>query len=291
MTARGKADQAADSPVVDRLGRAGFAALGTTYLLIGWVAAQLAFGARPSGQANQKGAFEALVKQPFGRVLLVVMLMGLLAYVGYLAVTAAKGEPDEPEPGKQRIAVRAGSASRAACYVVVAYSALTVLIAKHSSAGSGSGAGLIGKPHGRWLIGLIGAGLVVGGVALAVTGVMRRFEKHLKTAQMSPATRHTVTLLGVIGTCARGAAFALTGGFFLHAAWVFDPQQAEGLDASLRDLLQHTGGRTVLVLIALGLLVFGAFCWCEARWRRTGREGSLTAPASPQPAEAAARTR
>lgn len=267
-----QADRAARSTTVDRVGRAGFAALGTTYLLIGWIAAQLTWGSRPSGKADQRGAFQALARQPYGRVLLVVLVVGLVGYVVYLAVTAGWGEPDEPMPGPQRVAVRAGSAARALGYVVVTYAAVTVLIQKRSSAGSGSGAGLIGKPYGRWLIGLIGVGLVVGGVALAVVGALRRFEQHLKTEQMSAPTRTVVTVCGVVGTVARGLAFALTGVFFVHAAWVFDPQEAQGLDASLRDLLQHTGGRTALALIAFGLLVFGLFCWCEARWRRTGRE-------------------
>jgi Domain of Unknown Function (DUF1206) len=270
--AREQANRAARSTTVDRVGRAGFAALGTTYLLIGWIAGQLALGSRPSGKADQRGAFQALARQPYGRVLLVVLVVGLLGYVVYLAVTAVWGEPDEPKPGPQRLAVRAGTAARALGYLVVSYAALTVIIQKRSSAGSGSGAGLIGKPYGRWLIGLIGIGLVAGGLALAVTGMMRRFEKHLKTGQMTMSTRKVVSALGVVGTVARGLAFALTGAFFVHAAWIFDPQEAQGLDASLRDLLRHTGGRTALAAIAVGLLVFGLFCWCEARWRRTGRE-------------------
>ena len=259
------AERATDTPAVRRLGRVGYAALGTTYLLIGWITLQLAFGARPSGRADQRGAFQALAKQPAGGVLVTIMIAGLAAYALYLAIVAAVGEPGEPAPGKKRLVVRASCAARAISYLVVAYSALTVLIAKQSSAGSGSGAGLIGKPGGRWLVGAIGAGLVIGGLTLAVTGLMRRFEKHLQP--LPPDRRRVVVGLGIVGTVARGVAFALTGVFFLHAAWVFDPQQAQGLDASLRDLIGHVGGRTALVAIGVGLLMFGLFSWCESRWR------------------------
>ena len=50
----------AQSPVVDKLARAGWAARGTVYILLGWVALQLALKHHSGTQANQKGAFEEL---------------------------------------------------------------------------------------------------------------------------------------------------------------------------------------------------------------------------------------
>ena len=48
---------------------------------------------------------------------------------------------------------------------------------------------LMASTGGRWLVGL--AGLVVAGigVGLVIYGVTKRFEKHLKTGEMSPTTR------------------------------------------------------------------------------------------------------
>ena len=129
--------------------------------------------------------------------------------------------------------------------------------------------------YGRWIVAAIGAGLVIGGLALIVTGLTRRFKKNMKLGEMGPRTRRVVTFLGVVGTAARGAVFATIGWFFLDAAKTFDPNKAKGLDQSLRQIVRQPGGRTILVLIGLGLILFGLYSWCEARWRRTGKEGRL----------------
>ncbi|RZS90020.1 uncharacterized protein DUF1206 [Motilibacter rhizosphaerae] len=271
----GAARRAADSPVVDRVARVGFAARGTTYLLMGWIALQLGLGHHPRQQANQKGAFQELAQQPDGPALLWLLVVGLACYAVYRLVDAVWGGRGEPD-AKKRVAKRVGSAFRAGAYAVLTYGAWAVLQHRSSSAGEGSGAGLMQHSYGRWLVAAIGAGLVIGGVAQVASGITRRFEKHLKTGQMGPRTRRVVEAVGIVGTTGRGVVFAVIGWFFLDAARTFDPKKAEGLDQSLRELVGHGGGRAVLVAIALGLLAFGLYSWCEARWRRTGKEGRLS---------------
>src|SRR4051812_1955767 len=267
-------DEVANSPVIDRFARIGFAARGTTYLLMGWIALQLGLGHHPGAQANQKGAFQELAAQSYGDVLLILMIVGLAGYVIFRACNAIWGERGESQ-GLKRWAKRIGSAGRAIAYGVLAYGAWAVLQHRHSSAGVGSGAGLMKHEYGRWIVAAIGAGLVIGGLALVVTGLARRFKKTMKLGEMGPRTRRVVTFLGVVGTTARGAVFATIGGFFLDAAKTFDPDKAKGLDQSLRHIVRQPGGRTILVLIGLGLILFGLYSWCEARWRRTGKEGRL----------------
>jgi hypothetical protein len=46
------------------------------------------------------------------------------------------------------------------------------------------------------------------------------------------------------------------------------PQQAKGIDSSLRALAVTPAGPWLLVLVAIGLIMFGLFSCCEARWRR-----------------------
>jgi len=46
------------------------------------------------------------------------------------------------------------------------------------------------------------------------------------------------------------------------------PQQAKGLDSSLRGLAATPLGPWLLVLVAIGLIMFGVFSWCEAKWPR-----------------------
>jgi hypothetical protein len=276
----GSARRAANSPVVDRIARVGFAARGTTYLLMGWIALQLGLGHHPKTQANQRGAFQELAQQSYGSLLLWLMVIGLASYALFRAINAIWGERGESS-GLKKWAKRIGSAGRAVAYAVLAYGAYAVLQHRNSSAGVGSGAGLMKHSYGRWLVAAIGIGLIVGGLALVGTGLLRRFKKQLKLGEMSEPTRKFVVAVGTIGTTARGIVFAVVGWFFVDAAWRFQPAKAKGLDQSLHEIVRQTGGRTILTALGLGLIVFGVYSWCEARWRRTGKEGSLTGGAYP----------
>ena len=56
------------------LGRAGIAARGVLYLVLGFLAIQFARGEVGSEQVNQTGAFETVAEQPFGKFLLVALI-------------------------------------------------------------------------------------------------------------------------------------------------------------------------------------------------------------------------
>jgi hypothetical protein len=56
--------------------------------------------------------------------------------------------------------------------------------------------------------------------------------------------------------------------FLVVAAVRSQPQQAKGIDSSLRALAATPVGPWLLAIVAIGLVMFGLFSWCEARWRR-----------------------
>jgi hypothetical protein len=85
---------------------------------------------------------------------------------------------------------------------------------------------------------------------------------------MSSRTRKVVEALGVVGTTARGIVFGVIGVFLVVAAVTFDPAKAQGLDGALRKLATTPLGPWLLVAVALGLVIFGVYSWCEARWRK-----------------------
>ena len=105
-------------------------------------------------------------------------------------------------------------------------------------------------------------------MALVVEGVRRKFLKNLQTAQMSARTRRVVEWLGVIGTAARGVVFALAGVLVVEAAVRYKPSKAGGIDKALLTLRNQPFGEFLLILAALGLIVFGIYGLCEARWRK-----------------------
>jgi hypothetical protein len=121
---------------------------------------------------------------------------------------------------------------------------------------------------GRWLIGLVGLVVVGIGVGLAVFGLMKKFEEHLNTGQMSARTRTTVRRLGMAGYTAKGVAYAIAGVLLVVAAATYDASKARGLDGALRTLATASYGPWALSLVALGIAAFGVYCFFQARFRK-----------------------
>ena len=95
-----------------------------------------------------------------------------------------------------------------------------------------------------------------------------RFREDPRLAEMRAATGVIVGWLGRVGGVARGVVFVTLGVFLVVAAVTAQPQQAKGLDSALRSLAATPGGPWLLALDAIGLIIFGVFSFCEARWVR-----------------------
>src|ERR1019366_1255022 len=123
-------------------------------------------------------------------------------------------------------------------------------------------------PAGRWLVAIVGVIIVIGGLALVLEGLRHKFMKQLRTAQMSARTRRVVKWLGTIGTSARGVVFALAGILVIDAAVTHNAAKSGGVDKALLTLRDQPFGPVLLILAALGLVIFGVYGLCEARWRK-----------------------
>ncbi|HEY8300338.1 MAG TPA: DUF1206 domain-containing protein [Jatrophihabitans sp.] len=253
---------------MNALARLGLAARGTIYVLIGVLALLLAFGLK-KGESDQRGALQQLSKQTGGFVLLLIVAVGLAGYALWRLSEAAFGVAGE---GK-KTGPRLQSLVRGLVYVFLAISAFVILIHGHDKSQAKQQQSYTARAMhhtaGRWLVGLIGLIVVVVGAVLVYEGVTRKFEKYFKLGEMSPAARKTTEFLGTVGTAARGIVFAITGVLVVVAAVQFQPKKARGIDSALLALRDTAFGPGLLVVVALGLVMFGLFGFCEARWRRT----------------------
>ena len=265
--ASGTARRAADSPAARALARAGLTARGILYILIGWVAILVAIG-QTSQEADQQGALQLLAGQPFGLVLLWLLGIGFAGYALWRLSEAAFGVTGEGYGAGPRLK----SLIRAVIYAFFAYLTFTII------AGSGGGsqknkqqdmtAKVMHHTGGRWLVGIVGLAIVIAGLVLVAEGVRRKFLKFLELSQLSYRARRFVEWLGTIGTAARGAVFALAGVLVIQAAVAYKPSKAGGIDKALLTLRNQPFGEFLLILAALGLIIFGVYGLCEARWRR-----------------------
>jgi hypothetical protein len=265
---RSTASRAADSKPLEYLARGGFVCYGVIHLLFAWLALQIAFG-KSSGEGDQSGALQIVAKQPAGKFLLVLIIIGMTAMAIWQAFLAAIGESGPQTKGA--MAERVVSGFRAILYLYFAWLAFKVVQGASSSQANSqqqTTTKLMAATGGRWLVGVIGLVVVGIGVGLAVYGLKKKFMEHLKTGEMRPSVRKTIRRLGVAGYTAKGIAYAIAGALLVTAAVTYDAKKARGLDGALREMASYSYGPWLLGLVALGIAAFGVYCFFQSRYRK-----------------------
>ncbi|MFE0456642.1 DUF1206 domain-containing protein [Streptomyces sp. NPDC058914] len=268
---RAEAERAARGSGTRWAAKAGLTARGVIYLLVGALALQIAFGDDKKQQADRQGALAELSGKPFGSVLLWALGIGLVGMALWRLSEVVFGSvgPDGRKAKKRLLAL-----ARCVFYSFVAYSVLAF------AAGSGSGGGssdeqsrdvtarLLEVSGGQWIVGAAGAGVVVAGVWIGARALMRAYRDKMRVGQMSRRVRRLVDVTGVVGGAARGLVFAAAGSFAIRAAVDYEPDEAKGLDDTLRSFAGTPVGPGLLACVAAGLVLFGLFSFAMARWRK-----------------------
>ena len=249
------------------LARAGLVAKGASFGIVGALAIKLAIG--DGGRAtSREGALHALAGETFGEVVLILLVIGFVAYAlwRFVEAWAAPGED------AKKWAKRVGSLGRGLVYAGLAFSAAKIL------AGAGGGgsqnqrahetaATLLSWPGGTWLVGVAGAVVIGVGLWNLYRGLARKFEDKWRTGEMGPTARRWGGRAGTVGHVARAVVFGLIGIFVIRAALEYDPKQAIGLDGALQKLAGAAYGPYLLGLTAAGLIAYGLYCLVDARYR------------------------
>jgi hypothetical protein len=262
------ARRASDSSAMEGLARWGLGARAFLYVVLGLLAGAIALG-RSHQEADQQGALSVLSQQSGGKVLLVLVAIGLFGYALWRLSEAAFGVAGDHGKGP-----RLQSLVRGILYTGLGVTTLTVLHSagttkSQTSKQQSASATLLQHTGGRLLLGVVGVIVVVVGLVMISDGVRKKFLKFLRTSDMSAQQRKVVELAGTLGTCARGAIFALAGGLVVEAAARRDAHKASGLDGALRTLAAQPYGKTLLLIAAAGLVIFGLYGFAEARWHKT----------------------
>jgi len=269
--AAGQARQAAReaAPWVEKAARAGYAAKGVVYALVGILAVQVALGDGGSTEGS-RGALRSLADEPFGQVLLGLIALGLFGYVVWRAVGAFMA-PEGEGTGRRVFYAVSG-----AVYAGLAIWAARLALGGGGGGGEGSGgqgqsmgwtADLMGAPGGRWLVGIAGLALLGYGVQQLYHAYTTQIDERLDLSSMSPTMRQWTIRFGRFGVGARGVVLSMIGGFVLTAAWQADPSEARGLGGALSTLRDQSYGPWLLGLVALGLIAYGIYNLIRARYR------------------------
>jgi Domain of Unknown Function (DUF1206) len=250
------------------LARAGLVARGAIYGIIGVLALEVAFGAGGK-TTNQKGALAEISQQSGGKILLVLMAIGLFGYAFWRLLRAAVGHgPEETDDGKERLKGLASGIAYASLFITC----LSILFGSSSSGGSGhpdkATGGVLAWPGGQVIVAIAGLVLIGVGLFQAYDGLTEKFLEKSKTQEMSEKTEKAFTALGIAGHLARAVVFALIGYFLIKAAIDFDPDKAVSVDGALAALAKPSYGPVLLGIVATGMVAFAAYSVADARYRR-----------------------
>ena len=251
------------------LARFGYGARGVVYCLVGGLALMAALGT--GGQTNgSRGALQSLLAQPFGRILLAAIALGLL---GFAAWRVLEGLTDADHRGAswKALARRGAHVISGGIYASLALFAaglalgLGAMRRTEDQAARDWTAWLLAQPMGPWLVGLVGLAVIGTGLAFMARGWRGSVTDYL----VLPAeARVWAVRLGRLGFIARGAVFVLIGGFLGLAALHSSSSEVRGLGGALASLETQPYGWALLAVVAAGLFAFGLFGFVQARYRR-----------------------
>ena len=271
----GTASRSDTAKWIEALARFGYAAKGTIYALVGILAVQAAFnwGGKVTGTT---GAFETIANQPFGKVMLFLIAVGLVGYVIWRAV-AAIFDPEHDENGAKNVLRRLTYAVSALVYGSLAIAAFRIALSSDSSSGSSGGsnqqtAALLSQPFGRWLVGLVAASAVAYGFYCIYRGIKTKFRKKLKLSEMSQTEESWAIRIGRFGLISKGIVSTIVGYFFAQAARSSDASEAKNTAGALQVIQQQPFGAVLMGIIAFGMLAYGLHLIIQARYRRISPE-------------------
>lgn len=253
------------SPLV-MLARAGYAARGVMYLIIGYFAVLAAIGAGEN--KDTKDALETVLAQPFGWGLLLLLFVGLIGYAGWRTVQAF-ADADNHGRSAKGLVIRAGLLASALVHLGLAVFAGALIFGFSKSGGS--------DPSASWLASAERAGFrqaliftaalipIAVGLAHLVKGWRADFCKRLECDRDTMDTLLPVCRAGLL---ARGVVFLIIGGMLIYAGRAYDLARTPGVKDALDATRQAPFGWALLLAIGLGLIAFAVYSFTEAVYRK-----------------------
>jgi hypothetical protein len=276
--ARSVSDDVEVSDSYETVARAGYAAKGLVYAVIGvlaFLAAMTSFGVGSGGQTSGTSeALRFLDQGMLGRIVLALVALGLIGYVLWRFVQAFV-DPENVSDEDGGMLKRGLYFVSGLAYTLLAVRAVQLVLDPGSGGGGGSSGGtqsmtetLLQQPFGQWLVGAVALAIAARGIMQARKAYKSDFFENLRyTEELS---HRTVRRIGQVGLSARAGVFLMVAGFLVWAALDENSRHARGLEGSLDTLAGMTGGPWLLAAAGIGLVAYGLFQGIKARYRVIG---------------------
>jgi hypothetical protein len=254
---------------LEPLARLGYASKAAIYAIVGALAIMTAAN-RGGRITDTTGALRVVLRQPFGRMLLVVLAGGLCGYAAWRLFDAVL-DPDRHGTDASGLITRIGNAIRGCIYGALGVDAIQLLRGSGRSRGDEAEmwtARLLEFPFGGVLVGVVGAVIAVYGVSELFAGLRGRDDEKVEWPAIRSDWRRPLQRISRFGVGVRGGLIATLGVFLVRAALSHNPDQAAGSRESMLRLGSLVDGRWFLAVLAAGVLAYAVDQAVHARHRR-----------------------
>lgn len=256
---------------VENYARIGLVSKGIVYCITGTLATMAAFNIAGGQASGKEKIFEFIYKQPYGRIMLSMIAIGLAGYVLWRFIQAIK-DPDQKGTNPRGIADRIGYASSGIVYAIAAYYAgkmVTIgLIQDSSNEKELVIEKILHLPFGQWIVGGIALGFIGKGVYQVYRALTGKYKKYIKSHKLDNLSKAIYKRSGLFGYISRGIVFFILGYFFIKAAIESNPEQVEGTEGAFNFLEGSFLGAWLMGAVALGLLGYGVFMIIKGRYSK-----------------------
>ena len=255
--------------MLESLARLGYASKAVIYGIVG-ILAILTAARRGGTVTDTDGALRVVLTQPYGRMLLLVLAVGLLGYAAWRVLDGLV-DPDRDGTTAIGLITRFGNALRGCVYGALGVEAFRLLRGLGRSNGDQAElwtARILEVPFGDVLVGVTGAIVSVYGVSEVIQSLRGRHDAKLDWSPIPRDVRPALERISRFGVAVRGGLLSTLGVFLVRAALTHDPNQAAGSRESMLRLGGVFEGRWFLGVVAAGVIAYAVDQAVHARCRR-----------------------
>jgi hypothetical protein len=247
--------------ILKAVARTGFVAKGFVYFLVGLLSLQAAIGLGGDAPSATQ-ALEQIIYRPFGSILLIGIIIGLLAYSAWRILQAIF---DPEDRGKETNVwfFRLIDFLTGCLYLSMSYAAWQILQGLHATSSDENTEVWVGRvlelPYGKWLVMVCAAVILIAGFYQFYSAWIASFDYSFDADRMSEFEKNMLRWLGRIGFFAWGIVYSMVSVMFYQAAITFNAEQAGGLAEALHALREQPFGIWILTITATGLIIYGVY--------------------------------
>jgi hypothetical protein len=225
--------------------------------------------------ADRNGAAQLIFEQPFGKILAILLVIGLAGYVIWRLIEGIK-DPHHRGSDTKGIVQRVGYVFSGLVYGAFAFSLARTILGTGQSGGGSSRKGLAAKilstdwgPYALAAIGLLVIGI---GLRYLYKAYKNNFVQQLNVQGVQARVKKWISRIGQIGYASRGIVWLIIGFFTLRAGITSNAGEVKDSQGAFTFIEQSTGS-IVLLVIAIGVVAYGVYMFVKAKYYRIRLNG------------------